>query len=75
MYWVEGRSVRSRLRRGRHIHTCLVCGAVRRVPLRGPSAGGGGPGRAGVGAGGRPPKPVPVEDEEETPGLDEDEDS
>jgi ribonuclease P protein subunit RPR2 len=33
-YWVEGRSVRTRLRGGRRIRTCLECGRARRVPLR-----------------------------------------
>jgi len=31
-YWVEGRSVRTRLRSGHRVRTCLVCGRVRRVP-------------------------------------------
>jgi ribonuclease P protein subunit RPR2 len=33
-HWVEGRTVRTRLRRGRRVESCLLCGAVRRVPLR-----------------------------------------
>lgn len=33
-YWVEGRTVRTRLRDGRRTRTCLVCGRVRRHPLR-----------------------------------------
>jgi ribonuclease P protein subunit RPR2 len=74
-YWVEGRTVRSRLRRGRHVHTCLVCGAVRRVPLRRSAPPVGGMGEPALGPGGRSAEPVPVEDEEETPGLDEDEDN
>jgi ribonuclease P protein subunit RPR2 len=32
-YWVEGRTVRTRLRAGRRVRTCLACGRVRRVPL------------------------------------------
>lgn len=32
-YWVEGRTVRTRLRAGRSVRTCLVCGAPRRVEL------------------------------------------
>ena len=32
-YWVEGRTVRTRLRAGRSVRTCLVCGAHRRVEL------------------------------------------
>ncbi len=35
-YWVEGRTLRTRLRRGRRVQTCLVCGRVRRVLLRVP---------------------------------------
>ncbi|MGI0132007.1 MAG: ribonuclease P protein component 4 [Thermoplasmata archaeon] len=34
VYWVEGRTVRTRLRLGRRVRTCLRCGRVRRVPLR-----------------------------------------
>ncbi len=30
-FWAEGRSVRTRLRRGRRVRTCLVCGAERRT--------------------------------------------
>jgi len=33
-YWVEGRSVRTRLRGSRRTRTCLRCGRVRRVPIR-----------------------------------------
>lgn len=33
-YWVEGRSVRTRLRSGRRTQTCLQCGKVRRVLIR-----------------------------------------
>ncbi len=33
-YWVEGRSVRTRLRGGHRARTCLRCGRTRRVPLR-----------------------------------------
>ncbi len=36
VFWVEGRTVRTRLRVGRQVRTCLVCGRVRRVPLRPP---------------------------------------
>ncbi|MCI4364868.1 MAG: ribonuclease P [Thermoplasmata archaeon] len=32
-YWVEGRTVRTRLRSGRRVRTCLACGRSRRVPL------------------------------------------
>ena len=33
-YWIEGRTVRTRLRAGRRSRTCLRCGRVRRMPLR-----------------------------------------
>ena len=33
-YWVEGRSVRTRLRAGRRTQTCLQCGRVRRLPIK-----------------------------------------
>jgi ribonuclease P protein subunit RPR2 len=33
-YWVEGRTVRTRLRGGRRTRTCLRCGRVRRMPLK-----------------------------------------
>jgi RNase P subunit RPR2 len=36
-YWVEGRTVRTRLRSGRRVRTCLVCGRTRRVPLHPPA--------------------------------------
>jgi ribonuclease P protein subunit RPR2 len=34
VYWVEGRTVRTRLRAGRRVRTCLRCGRARRVPVR-----------------------------------------
>jgi ribonuclease P protein subunit RPR2 len=33
-FWVEGRTVRTRLRSGRRVRTCLACGRERRVPYR-----------------------------------------
>ncbi len=33
-FWVEGRTVRTRLRSGRRVQTCLACGRERRVPYR-----------------------------------------
>jgi ribonuclease P protein subunit RPR2 len=33
-FWVEGRSVRTRLRAGRRSQTCLHCGRVRRIQLK-----------------------------------------
>jgi ribonuclease P protein subunit RPR2 len=32
-YWVEGRTVRTRLRGARRVRTCLACGRTRRVPI------------------------------------------
>lgn len=32
-FWVEGRTVRTRVRSGRRVRTCLACGRVRRVLL------------------------------------------
>ena len=48
-YWVEGRTVRTRLRSGHQVRTCLYCGRDRRVVI--PRAGRTGEGpdpRAGV---------------------------
>jgi ribonuclease P protein subunit RPR2 len=33
-FWVEGRTVRTRLRAGRRVRTCLLCGRERRVLIR-----------------------------------------
>jgi ribonuclease P protein subunit RPR2 len=38
-FWVEGRSVRTRLRAGRRTQTCLQCGRVRRVAIKHRSVG------------------------------------
>ena len=35
-FWVEGTTVRTRLRRGLRVQTCLTCGRLRRVRLRPP---------------------------------------
>lgn len=35
-YWVEGRTVRTRLHDGRRVRTCLACGRARRLSLRPP---------------------------------------
>jgi ribonuclease P protein subunit RPR2 len=37
--WVEGGSVRTRLRAGRRTQTCLECGRVRRIPIKHQRAG------------------------------------
>lgn len=34
VFWVEGRTVRTRLRSGRRVRTCLACGRERRTSLR-----------------------------------------
>jgi ribonuclease P protein subunit RPR2 len=38
-FWVEGTSVRTRLRGGLRVRTCLRCGRERRVPYRRPRRG------------------------------------
>ena len=38
-FWVEGRTVRTRLRGGRRTQTCLACGRARRVVLKHRSVG------------------------------------
>ncbi len=35
-YWIEGRTVRTRLRSGRRVRTCLRCGRERRTRIRAP---------------------------------------
>lgn len=40
--WIEGRTVRTRLRSGRRVRTCLVCGRIRRTGLS-PTPGVGSP--------------------------------
>jgi ribonuclease P protein subunit RPR2 len=37
-FWVDGRTVRTRIRSGRRTRTCLLCGRTRRVRLRTPEA-------------------------------------
>ena len=34
-FWLEGRTVRTRLRGGHRVRTCLICGRERRTRLRG----------------------------------------
>jgi len=34
VFWVEGRTVRTRLRSGRRVRTCLACGRERRTQVR-----------------------------------------
>ena len=45
-YWVEGRTVRTRLRGGRRVRTCLKCGRERRTPVRTKAGSGSLPERA-----------------------------
>jgi len=40
-FWVEGRTVRTRLRGGHRVRTCLRCGRQRRTRTRGSTAGRG----------------------------------
>jgi len=54
-YWVEGRTVRTRLRGGHRTQTCLRCGRVRRVLLRTPPPRG---------TGGEPDRRTPTGQEE-----------
>ena len=65
-YWVEGRTLRTRLRSGHRSQTCLRCGRVRRVLLRPRPA-------AGPPAAPRPPDVVdeqaPAMAEEDEAGL------
>jgi ribonuclease P protein subunit RPR2 len=39
-FWVEGRTVRTRLRSGRRVRTCLVCGRHRRTRIGAPAGAG-----------------------------------
>jgi ribonuclease P protein subunit RPR2 len=50
-FWIEGRTVRTRLRSGHRVRTCLHCGRERRTLVRGartPSRGAGESGPSGV---------------------------
>ncbi len=40
-YWIEGRTVRTRLRSGRRLRTCLRCGRKRRTMVRTPRTAAG----------------------------------
>jgi len=43
-FWIEGRTVRTRIRENRRVRTCLRCGRKRRTGIRRPArASGGGP--------------------------------
>ncbi len=72
-YWVEGRTVRTRLRGDRRVRTCLACGATRRTriaphpsfePIEDPS----------LRPRGSPGEPVLVGEDEEMPDAGEGED-
>jgi ribonuclease P protein subunit RPR2 len=41
-FWVEGRTVRTRLRSGHRVRTCLRCGRARRMSIREPARPPGG---------------------------------
>jgi len=64
-YWIEGRTVRTRLRSGHRLRRCLRCGSVRRVPVgRARSRASRTPGATQPGElGSAPPVPVDAEDE------------
>ena len=53
-FWVEGRTVRTRLRAGRRARTCLVCGRTQRLRWGDPRSVSGGP-PPGMPADGVPP--------------------
>ena len=71
-YAVEGRTVRTRLRGGRSVRTCLVCGRVARRRLAPPSEARGSPPRSAFDRFARESQPVAVEMEEEAGGEDGD---
>jgi len=54
IYWVEGRTVRTRISGGRRSRTCLSCGRVRRTWIRRPSTRVGATIVGSPGAGDRP---------------------
>jgi len=54
VYWVEGRTVRTRIASGRRSRTCLSCGEVRRTRIRPPPSRTGRPIPESTGAGTRP---------------------
>jgi ribonuclease P protein subunit RPR2 len=60
-FWVEGRTVRTRLRGGYRVRTCLACGDSRRVRIRSPSLRRTQP--PGTPRSSGPPEPVPAEPE------------
>ncbi len=70
VYWVEGRTVRTRLRAGRRTRTCLVCGRRRRTRLRPGGSSPSLPGSAAA-ASGRATPAIPVDEQEETAEDDE----
>ena len=73
IFWVEGRTVRTRVRSGRRIQTCLRCGAVRRVSLR-PAREPRSAEPVGALSPGGPNEAALVGESEEDPELDESED-
>lgn len=69
-YWVEGRTVRTRLRRGCCVRTCLACGSQQRIGLhpRPPTVI---PEEMNPGIEGKPQVPTLVEDTDEGEDSDE----
>jgi len=54
IYWVEGRTVRTRISAGRRSRTCLSCGGVRRTWIRPPAPRAGTPTLGSPAPGARP---------------------
>jgi ribonuclease P protein subunit RPR2 len=62
-YWTEGRTVRTRLRGGLRVQTCLRCGSLRRVRLH-PRSSRGGPSEDAPHTPGSPEEPTLAEEPE-----------
>ena len=76
-FWAEGRSVRTRLRSGRRVRTCLVCGRTRRTRTRDERPGSAAPSSTAPGQAPRDEgalsEPIPGAEEDEE-GSDEEAD-
>lgn len=65
-YWVEGRTVRTRIRQGRRVRACLRCGRIRRVPIHAARRASASPPDGGMEREAREETArVPVDDEED----------
>lgn len=70
-YWVEGRTVRTRIRHGRRVRACLRCGRIRRVPIHSARRPATSPPDGGMEREARDETArVPVDDEEDGDELD-----